>query len=589
MAACGLRCARADRASPANLISPAESRSGCGVSTHTSQPPSAAGPAAKSSPRRGTSRPFLQTRGYHVKHARQGLIAICGAVACALAAAPAQAHDQTVSIRFAAVAGDEPAACGTPIEGLGTTSQAAQLADLRFFVSEVKLIRRDGKAIAVKLGKDSAYRVTQKGVGVTLIDLENGTGACAAEGTPGTNAVVRGTVPHGNYVGVRWTLGVPFALNHTDAPGSPAPLNSTAMGWSWQIGRKFTKIELTDPAGASGTWTSNTFYVHLGSAGCEGNPATGEAVSCTAPNRASVRMKKFDPKRQQIAVDLQALLAGNDVTVNRSGAPGCMSEATDPECAGVFGAFGIDWKADGTGTGKSPAGEGPDRVPRHLAMTVTRRLLSLLAIVGTALAVYAAAGGMTAGATAPPTYDWDLPKGFPTAARPRHQPDDRRQGDRRPPPVLRQAPLRQRHPVLLELPPTRTRVHRRPRAGRRLDRPGPPPQRAITGQRRLQLHAHLGQPLPGNARAPDGGPAVRPEPGRDGDHRRQPRPGPRAHQAATPGTANASPRRSPPRSSTGRRSSARSPPSSAASSPPTPATTATSAARASSPPPRPAA
>ena len=44
-----------------------------------------------------------------------------------------------VDIKFAAVAGDQPVECGTPIEGLGTTNQAAQLADLRFFVSEVKL------------------------------------------------------------------------------------------------------------------------------------------------------------------------------------------------------------------------------------------------------------------------------------------------------------------------------------------------------------------------------------------------------------------------------------------------------------------
>ena len=49
------------------------------------------------------------------------------------------------------------------------------------------------------------------------------------------------------------------------------------------------------------------------------------------------------------------LLAGSDVTVNQAGAPGCMSEATDPECGSVFGALGVDWKADGTGTGKSPA------------------------------------------------------------------------------------------------------------------------------------------------------------------------------------------------------------------------------------------
>ena len=165
--------------------------------------------------------------------------------------APAQAHDepQSVNIRFAAVAGDQPVACGTPVEGLGSTAQAAQLQDFRFFVSDVKLIKANGKAVAVKLAKNSAYRYTRKGVGVTLIDLENGTGSCSVDGTKGMNASVKGTVAHGEYVGASWTVGVPFALNHTDAAATPAPLNSVAMGWSWQIGHKFTKIEVSDPGG----------------------------------------------------------------------------------------------------------------------------------------------------------------------------------------------------------------------------------------------------------------------------------------------------------------------------------------------------
>jgi uncharacterized repeat protein (TIGR04052 family) len=277
--------------------------------------------------------------------------------ASAVLAAPALAHDapQKVDIKFAAMAGDQPVACGTPVQGLGTTAQAAQLQDFRFFVSEVKLIKADGKAVAVKLAKNSAYRYTRKGVGVTLIDLEDGTGACAVDGTKGMNASVKGTVPHGAYVGASWTVGVPFALNHTDAAATPAPLNSVAMGWSWQVGRKFTKIEVSDPGGETGSWTDKTFYVHLGSAGCEGNPASGETVECAAPNRPAVRLKKFNPAKQQVAVDLKALLGGTDITKNQSGAPGCMSEQTDPECGSVFKAFGVDWQADGSGTGKAGA------------------------------------------------------------------------------------------------------------------------------------------------------------------------------------------------------------------------------------------
>jgi uncharacterized repeat protein (TIGR04052 family) len=266
-----------------------------------------------------------------------GALALLAALALA---APAQAR-QKVDIKFAAVAGDEPVACGTPIEGLGSTSQAAQLQDLRFFVSEVRLIRKGGKQVPVKLAKNSNYRITRGGQGVTLIDLENGTGSCAVDGDATMNAVVRGTVPEGKYVGARWTVGVPFELNHTDAPAVPAPLNSAAMAWSWQSGRKFTKIEFADPGGPTGAWTAKTFFVHLGSSGCEGNPATGATVKCAVSNRPQVRLKRFNPAKQQVAVDVRAMLAGNDVTVNQGNAPGCMSGPTDPECAGIFSAFGL--------------------------------------------------------------------------------------------------------------------------------------------------------------------------------------------------------------------------------------------------------
>ena len=78
---------------------------------------------------------------------------------------------------------------------------------------------------------------------------------------------------------LRWVrMPLPFALNHSDYATATKPLDVAAMAWSWQSGRKFAKIEVTDPAGATGTWTAKTFNVHLGSTGCTGNPANGETV-----------------------------------------------------------------------------------------------------------------------------------------------------------------------------------------------------------------------------------------------------------------------------------------------------------------------
>lgn len=275
--------------------------------------------------------------------------------------APASAHDhsttsrasktQSVDVRFAAVAGSSPARCGAPVAGLGTTAASAQLADLRFYVSDAKLTRRNGTAARIRLAKDSRYRHTAGSTGVTLIDLEDATGSCAKSGNGWTNGVVRGTVPTGSYTGLKFTVGVPASLNHTDIVGAPAPLAFASMGWSWQAGRKFVKVEVADPAGQEGSWAAKLFTVHLGSTGCTGNPAAREVVSCKSPNRSSVRFAKFDPAKQQIALDLKALLAGNDVTVNKGGAPGCMSGPADPECGAVMSSLGIDWKADGSGTG----------------------------------------------------------------------------------------------------------------------------------------------------------------------------------------------------------------------------------------------
>ncbi len=285
-----------------------------------------------------------------------GLLAAAGL--SLLLAAPAVAHKaptaKKVDIAFGAVAGATPVACGTAVTGLGSTSKTAQLADLRFYVSDAALISSNGTAVPVKLGADNAFRVTRRAGAVTLIDLENATGSCAEQGTKATNAHIRGTVPAGTYKGLRFTVGVPSKLNHSDVTAAPAPLNLAALAWSWQVGRKFLKIETADPV----------FMVHLGSTGCTGNPATGKTVKCSSSNRVPVRLKSFNPARQRVAVDIKALLAGSDLSggmgsMSRAAGmdmemSGCMSGPGEMGCGPVFGALGIAW-SDTTGGGAASA------------------------------------------------------------------------------------------------------------------------------------------------------------------------------------------------------------------------------------------
>jgi len=298
--------------------------------------------------------PRLQPTGGRRIGPRAGLA--LGATTLLLAAcgggSDADTGPQSIALEFAAYAGSTPVKCGTAVNGLGSGSVSAQIKDFRFYVANVKLVRSDGTRVPLTLGANDDWNLTASGESLTLIDLEDGTGACTG-GTTATNATVKGTVPAGSYVGVEYTMGVPFALNHSDYATAAKPLDIQAMAWSWQSGRKFAKIELTDPGGATGTWTAKTFNVHLGSTGCTGNPATGATVTCTAPNRMAVSLGTFNPGTQKIAVDVQALVASTDITVNAAGAAGCMSGGTDPECPNVFKALAIDWKADGTGTGLS--------------------------------------------------------------------------------------------------------------------------------------------------------------------------------------------------------------------------------------------
>lgn len=259
---------------------------------------------------------------------------------------------QAVEITFSAVAGNDPVNCASTLTGLGNTATTANIKDLRFYIANVKLVTAAGAEVPVTLGANSDWNTTLGSDSVTLIDLEDKTGACA--GTTATNAVIKGTVPGGTYTGIKMTLGVPLALNHTDqgSPATPAVINNAVhpgMAWSWAGGRKFAKIEATNA-----TWAAPTFNIHLGSTGCVGtNPAAGQVSSCDKPNRLDFGFAAFNPATQKIAVDVKALLLGQDVTVNAAGPTGCMSGPTDPECGEVFKALAIDWKADGTGTGKT--------------------------------------------------------------------------------------------------------------------------------------------------------------------------------------------------------------------------------------------
>jgi uncharacterized repeat protein (TIGR04052 family) len=258
-----------------------------------------------------------------------------------------------VTLDFAAIAGDSLVKCGTQLTGLGTTGVTADVRDLRFYVTNLALVNAKGEAVPVTLDAN-AWQLTQGGESVALVDLEDGSGACAtASNTADMHTAITGTVPAGNYVGLKASMGVPETLNHSAITGGAAPLDIAAMAWSWQSGRKFAKIELNPVGGitkaASGTTpasTISTFNFHLGSTGCSAKTdaagglvldAAGNTVyTCTNPNVMDFKLDSFNPSSQKVVLDLAQLFSTTNLTQENGGAAGCMSGATDPECPVMF-------------------------------------------------------------------------------------------------------------------------------------------------------------------------------------------------------------------------------------------------------------
>jgi uncharacterized repeat protein (TIGR04052 family) len=253
---------------------------------------------------------------------------------------------QPVELKFAAEINGKPFACGQSYPDVGTTKSTLTPSDFRLYISEVALVRADGQAVPVALVQDGVWQLET----TALLDFENASAACR-NGTPTMNAAVRGTVPAGDYRGVRFTLGVPFARNHGDPTVAPSPLNNTAMFWNWQGGYKFLKFDaassgrpatLAPPAPAGGGSASG-FSVHLGSTVCaSAGRTTAPAAPCLNPNRVNVEFRSFDVARNTVVLDIGRVLAGANVDVNAANtSPGCMSFPKDADCPPVMGALGL--------------------------------------------------------------------------------------------------------------------------------------------------------------------------------------------------------------------------------------------------------
>jgi len=244
---------------------------------------------------------------------------------------------KSVNLKFAAVVGDAQATCGQVFGELGTTDAHAEFLDLRFYVSDVRLVNAAGQEVPLTLTQDGRWQHDN----VALLDFENATGKCADGGTVNVRTEVTGTVPAGDYTGVAFDIGVPFDLNHSDLAAAPAPLNVSALFWSWSIGYKFIRVDLETDDG-------QLWNMHLGSTGCTTDgPGFPPVSACARPNRPRITLAEFDPDHDTILFDVQALLAASDLHQDTpDSSAGCQSFPNDEnECTHLFPNLGIDFES----------------------------------------------------------------------------------------------------------------------------------------------------------------------------------------------------------------------------------------------------
>ncbi|TXH69151.1 MAG: metallo-mystery pair system four-Cys motif protein [Thiothrix sp.] len=264
-----------------------------------------------------------------------------------------------LAIPFQAKAGTTEIACGAQLTNLGLSADKATVADFAFYVHDIKFKTKTGTTVSASLDKtdfqDPQY-------GVALLDFQDKTDSCNGAAKP-TNKVVYASVNNlsaSDIVGIEFKIGVPAAANHHNASISIAPYNRSGMAWSWQSGHKFMRLDV-NPSNKvqldyalAGTNVSNSYYFHLGSTGCSGDPTTGAVVSCDDPNRPSISLssdfKVTNLTTSKIVLDYAKLMANNNLNTDAVMPPGCMSGKTDIECMNLFDNLGMNHGAH-TATG----------------------------------------------------------------------------------------------------------------------------------------------------------------------------------------------------------------------------------------------
>ena len=241
-------------------------------------------------------------------------IASITAIFCTLALTACSEPEHALTLRFQPSFGDERIGCQI------AAGNGAVLTDLKFFIHGLQVRDDAGEWHDATISTTAPWQTDN----LALVDLEDGTGACQ-NGSLETYSYVAATSPIEAPKGIRFTVGVPFDLNHMNPALAQPPLTYTLMHWHWQAGYKFIRAGLVNG--------DQSGFLHLGSTQCQGT--IGDISGCDFPNRVQVIFNAFDPAVDWVLVDVKALMGAEPQGP-------CMAERDDPGCTTSLMALGLD-------------------------------------------------------------------------------------------------------------------------------------------------------------------------------------------------------------------------------------------------------
>lgn len=130
-------------------------------------------------------------------------------------------------------------------------------------------------------------------------------------------------LPNNDIQTLRFTLGVPFSVNHLNPISQKSPLNMPSMFWVWQTGHKFMRLELKSK--------NEQWLFHLGSVGCHSaSVMRAPSQPCRYPNTFTFEVPVDAEKGNELVlnIDLSKLLTSVELEQTTS----CQSQPDNPHC-----------------------------------------------------------------------------------------------------------------------------------------------------------------------------------------------------------------------------------------------------------------